>query len=65
MSADEFGAAIDDDVDASAWLAILCTRQPPPTDPKEQYKKPKKEESWLDELMEEILGSGGAGYMGT
>lgn len=51
-----FGATtIDDDVDATAWLAILCTRHSPPRSPAEKRKAQHKEpKSWYDELMEEM-----------
>lgn len=53
----QFGSSSkDDDVDASAWLGVLVTRQPPPRDPAEEYrrKSEEKKDDWYNELIDEL-----------
>lgn len=53
----QFGASRHDDVvDASAWLGILMSRQPPPRDPAEEYrrKSEEKKDDWYNELIDEL-----------
>lgn len=48
----KFGSTTtDDDVDASAWLAIMVNRSALPNDPKGSDKE--NEKSWYDELMDD------------
>lgn len=61
-----FGATtVDDDVDASAWLAILATRNAPPRDAADlRAARAKKERSWFDDFIEEHTASA-EGYMSS
>ena len=55
----------DDDIDATAWAAILLARNPPPVDPSEERKKSAaaKAKSWWDEMINEMTGGQSTGYM--
>lgn len=60
-----FGATSHDDrVDAAAWAAIMQTRTPPPSDPKNAYRRERKESSWLDSIIDEATAKFG-NYMGS
>lgn len=60
----QFGASRhDDEVDASAWLGILATRQPPPRNPALAHTPEGKHfVSWYDEMLAEMGGQSGS-YM--
>jgi predicted phage terminase large subunit-like protein len=55
---------IDDDTDASAWGAILLNRTAPPTDPREENKRKRKEEDlWMHDLEDFVNNYSRAAYM--